>query len=231
MKIVAIIPARGGSRRIPRKNIREFFGKPIIAYSIEAALKSELFDGVMVSTDDDEIAEVAIRYSANIPFKRSQKNSDNHATINDVLMEVLGEYKKIGKEFKIGCCIMPIAPLLQQKYLKKGMDLLIKGDFYSVWPLVKFSYPIQRALKLAINGSLSFINKEFLRARSQDLEPVYHDAGQFYWFYSEFGINSNNCGGFEIKEMEVQDVDSEEDWQLLCLKYELMIKNKTRSVK
>lgn len=226
MRTIAIIPARGSSKRMPRKNIRDFFGKPIIAYSIEVALESELFDEIMVSTDDQEIATIAKNYGANVPFMRSLDNSNDYATLNDVIVEVLEQYKVRGIKFEIGCCILPTAPLLQQKYLKKGLDLLLKKGFDSVWPVVRFSYPIQRALDLAENGSVTFINKEFAKTRSQDLKPAYHDAGQFYWFYTKYGINSKNCGGFEIGETEAQDIDTEGDWQLLCLKYELLNKGK-----
>lgn len=226
MRKIAIIPARGGSKRITNKNIRNFFGKPIIAYSIEAALKSKFFNEVMVSTDDQKIVSIARKYGATVPFMRSRENSDDYAPLKDVMVEVLEQYKIRGIEFEIGCCILSTAPLLQQKYLKKGLDLLVNKSFDSVRPVVRFSYPIQRARYLTDDYSLTFINQEFFRTRSQDLKPSYHDAGQFYWFYTKSGMSNQNCGGFEIKEIESQDIDSEEDFQLLCLKYELLNKLK-----
>ena len=228
MKKIAIIPARGGSKRIPGKNIRDFFGKPIIAYSIEAALKSGLFEEVMVSTNSREIAEISTKFGAKVPFIRSKENSNDYAALYDVMNEVVEQYKLSGIEFEIGCCILSTAPLIQQKYLKKGLDILLNNSFDSVRPLVRFSHPIQRVWYMADNGSITFSNKEFARTRSQDLEPVYHDAAQFYWFYTKGGMNYDNCGGFEISELETQGVDSEEDWQILCLKYELLNKIKTR---
>jgi pseudaminic acid cytidylyltransferase len=227
MKSVAIIPARGGSKRIPNKNIRNFLGKPIIAYSIDAALKSRLFDEVMVSTDAKDIKSIAIKYGAKIPFLRSKETADDFATLKDVLLEVLNMYKSKGMYFDICCCILPTAPLIQQKYLRKGFDLLMDKKFDSIRPVVRFSYPIHRAWYLDNEGRLSFIYKKYLKTRSQDLKPAYHDAGQFYWFYVKKELNYDNCGGFEIKEYETQDIDDEDDWKLLLLKYKNLFGNKS----
>jgi len=179
MKNLAIIPARGGSKRIPRKNIKPFLGKPIIAYSIEAAINSKLFDEVMVSTDDDEIAEVAKKYGAKVPFMRSVKNSDDYATTADVLFEVLDNYNL--KEFDYACCIYPGAPMITKVTLSEAYDKLISHNFDSVFPIVQFSYPIQRSLKV-FDAKVSMVYPEYLISRSQDLEKRFHDAGQFYWF-------------------------------------------------
>jgi len=219
-KILAIIPARGGSKRIPRKNIRDFLGKPIIAYSIEAAIKSGIFDEIMVSTDDQEIAEVAKKYGASVPFFRSVENSDDRATTLDVIEEVLEEYKKIGKEYDYICCIYPTAPLLKIENLKKGFEILVDGNFESVRPIVNFSYPVQRGIRLEGN-KVKMDYPEYENYRSQDLEKIYHDAGQFYWMTGKAKLNQN-MGALIISEVESQDIDNEMDWQITEIKYKLI---------
>lgn len=222
MNRIAIIPARGGSKRIPRKNIKDFLGKPIIAYSIEAALNSKLFDEVMVSTDDEEIARIARLYGALVPFMRSRKNADDHATLNDVLKEVIEQYAKAGKQFTQGCCILPTAPLVTPILIKKGADLLSEKGFDSVRPLVAFPAPIQRALSLDNEGEVSMVNPEYYRTRSQDLEEHYYDAGQFYWFKVPGLLTSGNRGGFKIDATYAQDIDTSTDWKLAELKYNFL---------
>ncbi|MEA2042576.1 MAG: pseudaminic acid cytidylyltransferase, partial [Bacteroidota bacterium] len=177
MKNLAIIPARGGSKRIPGKNIKNFLGKPIIAYSVEAALKSELFCEVIVSTDDNEIAEVSKKYGATVPFMRSDENADDHATLSDVIDEVTESYTQRGDKFDYACCILPTSPLLTVQNLEKGFNLLASQKLDSVKPVAAFSYPIQRALKME-NGLVEMFQPEHKRTRSQDLEQAYHDAGQ-----------------------------------------------------
>ena len=218
---LAIIPARGGSKRIPRKNIKDFLGKPIIAYSIQAALKSELFDEVMVSTDDEEIAEIAKKHGAKVPFMRSDKTADDHATLADVLDEVKNEYLKQNKTFDNICCILPTAPLITLENFKKGYDLLLMKNADSVRPIVRFSYPIQRAVK-AQDGKLSMFYPEYLKTRSQDLEPAFHDAGQFYWMRFEAGLGDDNKIGFEIPETMAQDIDTTADWKIAELKFKYL---------
>ena len=218
MRNLAIIPARGGSKRIPRKNIREFLGKPIIAYSIEIANKSNLFEEVMVSTDYKEIAVIAQNYGAKVPFMRSKNTSNDFATLADVIDEVKDAYLKIGRDFKNICCILPTAPLITEEILIKGFDLLIKKNADSVRPVVRFSYPIQRALKIK-DGKTEMFYPQFKTTRSQDLEPAYHDAGQFYWMTYETSLRGLNKFGFEISEMEAQDIDSVQDWVLAEIKY------------
>jgi len=225
MRKIAIIPARGGSKRIPRKNIKEFFGKPIIAYSIDAALKSALFDKVIVSTDDYEIAEISKNYGAEVPFMRSEKNSNDFATTADVLLEVIENFRYKGYEFDHLCCIYPTAPFINSDHLKQGFDILNSTGADSVIPVVRFSYPIQRAFKIE-NGRLLMIWPENLNARSQDLMPVYHDAGQFYWFKVESFIKQKKLFmdytvPIEIPESEVQDIDNEEDWKIAEMKYKI----------
>jgi N-acylneuraminate cytidylyltransferase len=223
---LAIIPARGGSKRIPRKNIKDFLGKPIIAYSIEAAIKSELFDEIMVSTDDKEIAEVALKYGAKVPFFRSSKNSDDHSRTMDVIHEVLGEYiQKLNMKFEHACCIYPTAPLIKIEHLKSGFNKLISEDFSSVFTAVEFSYPIWRGLSLNEDGTSNMIWPQHLNARSQDLPKAYHDAGQWYWFKPENLTESFFIGKpsiFKLNEIEVQDIDNLSDWEIAELKYKML---------
>ena len=226
-KNLCIIPARGGSKRIPRKNIKDFLGKPIIAYSIETALESGLFDEVMVSTDDHEIAEIAEKYGAGVPFLRSTENADDFATTADVLMEVLDAYKNTGKEFKYACCIYPTAPLIKAEKLKMGFDKLKDGHFKTVFPAVEFSYPIWRGLKQIPDEGFKMVWPENLNKRSQDLETVYHDAGQWYWlnlesFKKEQKLFGSRTSCIVLEAIEVQDIDTLVDWKLAELKYEVL---------
>lgn len=226
MKTLAMITARGGSKRIPRKNIKEFNGKPIIAYSIEAAIKSGVFDEVMVSTDDEEIAQISRSFGASIPFYRSEKTSNDFATTTDVIEEVISEYKKRGKEFDIFSCIYPTAPFVTSDRLKEAIDMLSKSDADSLIPVVRFSYPPQRAMEIQ-DGRLCFRQPENLSKRSQDLVPHYHDAGQFYVsrtesFLKNRNIMIGNIIPMELSELEVQDIDNEVDWKLAELKYNLI---------
>lgn len=218
MSNLAIIPARGGSKRIPRKNIKDFFGKPIIAYSIQAAIDSGLFDEIIVSTDDMEIAQIAKQFGASVPFMRSSQAADDHATLADVIDEVKDSYLKLNKEFKYICCILPTAPLITKENIEKGYSVLTKKDADSVRPVVCFSYPIQRAVKMN-NGKVEMFYSEYKNTRSQDLEPAYHDAGQFYWMRFDSGLRGSNKYGFEIPESQVQDIDTEEDWNIAEIKY------------
>lgn len=227
MNKIAIITARGGSKRIPRKNIKEFCGKPILAYSIEAALQSKLFDAVIVSTEDEEIAETAKKYGAEVPFFRSEKTAGDFATTNDVLLEVLLEYQKRGQEFDIGCCIYPTAPFVTGEKLKDAWEQFSKSDADTLIPVVAFSYPPQRAMVIQ-EGRLIFKYPKYLDSRSQDLQQHYHDAGQFYFFRTKaFCYNQKLMVGnilpYLISEMEVQDIDNETDWEIAEIKYKKMI--------
>lgn len=225
-KNLCIIPARGGSKRIPRKNIKPFKGKPIIAYSIIAAFESGLFDEVMVSTDDIEIAEIAKSYGASIPFLRSEENSNDFATTADVLKEVLNSYKKEGKAFDYICCIYPTAPFVSSKRLIEGFEMLNKGAD-SVLPILSFDYPIWRSFKVNEKEYLEYNWSEFINTRSQDLPTSYHDAGQWYW------VNCNRLKvtgtmifdttkGVHLSPFEAHDVDTLHDWTLAELKYEYL---------
>lgn len=226
MSRVAIITARGGSKRIPRKNIKEFCGKPILAYSIEAALQSGVFDTVMVSTDDEEIAEIAKKYGADVPFFRSEATSNDYAVTADVIGEVLEEYEKRGVHFDKICCIYPTAPFLTAERLKTAMNLLDETEADSVLPVVRFSFPPQRCVVVE-DGFLKFKWPEYRNARSQDLEPFYHDVGQFYCLdRASFDVQKTLVMGKTVplvmSEMEIQDIDTEEDWKIAEVKYRLL---------
>lgn len=222
---VCIIPARGGSKRIPRKNIKPFCGKPIIAYSIEAAIESNLFEVIMVSTDDDEIANIAISYGAEVPFMRSKRTADDFSTTYDVLEEVLLKYSSLGINFNQACCFYPCSPLTSVNVLTDACRLLDKFD--SVFPVVKFNPPIQRALSQAPSQHTSFFQPKYTNVRSQDLNEFYFDAGQFYWFNTQIILQkkqliTENSGSVTISELMAQDIDSETDWLLAELKYNLI---------
>lgn len=223
---VAIITARGGSKRIPRKNIREFCGKPIINYSIEAAIGSGVFEEVMVSTDDEEIAEIARAAGAQVPFMRSNANAGDYAATDDVLMEVLLAYREQGREFDTFCCIYPTAPFVTAQKLQTAMGLLEQAD--SVMPVVAFSFPPQRCMILNEAGELRMKWPEHARTRSQDLEPYYHDCGQFYCcrtapFMEYKTTDLPHMVPMIMSELEVQDIDNQEDWEIAELKYRKMM--------
>ena len=225
-KAIAIITARGGSKRIPKKNIKEFCGKPIIAYSIRAALDSGIFDEVMGSTDSEEIAEIARAYGAKVPFMRSAKTSDDFATTADVLMEVLERYQEMDRIFDVMSCIYPTAPFVTPQKLQSAYDTLTKEQAVMAMPVVAFSYPPQRSYVL--NGNMLEMKwKENYNKRSQDLEKMYHDAGQFYMYQVEAfvrlkGQMTESIVPVIVDEMEVQDIDNESDWKLAELKYQMI---------
>lgn len=223
---LCIIPARKGSKRIPRKNIRDFLGKPIIAYSIESALKSGLFEEVMVSTDDLEIKEIALQYGAKVPFLRSEENADDNATTLDVIREVVSCYKSIGTDYATVCCIYATAPFVTEGHLQESYSIFEDGAYKSLFPVMPYSFPIQRSLKIE-NGVSCFNHPEYINTRSQDLPDTYHDAGQFYWMKREVieageTMMTDRTGAYIISELEGQDIDNEVDWKLAELKYELI---------
>lgn len=224
MKNIAIIPARGGSKRIPRKNIKPFMGKPIIAYSIEAALGSGLFEEVMVSTDDEEIAEVARQYGAKVPFLRSVTTANDYATLADVLHEVLEQYARSGRYFDNMCCILATSPLISTKLINEGYERLLKDESLStVAPIVAFSYPVLRSLQKDANDIVTMKWPEYKTTRSQDLETLYHDSGTFYWHrISLWSKGINKRGAMVLDELCVQDIDTDMDWKLAELKYSLL---------
>lgn len=228
MKSLCIIPARGGSKRIPRKNIKPFMGKPIMAYSIEAALKSGLFDEVMVSTDDEEFAEVAKRYGASVPFLRSEATANDYATTVDVLLEVIETYKQRGIHFDTICCLYSTAPFVTSERLKEANSKL-SDDIDGCFTIVEYSYPIQRSLKINEEGIVEMKYPEYLTSRTQDLEKIYHDAGQFYFIKTKTLIDERTAwckrtAPLVLSELEVQDLDTLTDWKLAEMKYELLQK-------
>lgn len=226
MRALCIIPARGGSKRIPRKNIRAFRGRPIIAYPIEAALESGCFDEVLVSTDDEEIAEVARTHGASVPFLRSAKNAGDHAGTAEVIEEVIRELRKCGRNFASVCGLYATAVLTTADQLRRGREMLQRdGTLTGVIPVLRFSYPVQRALVLR-NGQMPMLHPENYQSRSQDLEPVYHDAGQWYWLEVERFLATRRLigagfAGLPLSEMEAQDIDNEDDWAIAELKFQL----------
>jgi pseudaminic acid cytidylyltransferase len=220
---LAIIPARGGSKRILKKNIKMFFGKPIISYVIETIISTDIFDEVMVSTDDDEISKISKNHGATVPFFRSRSNANDFATLADVIFEVLEEYKRKGIRFDNICCILPTAALVSESRIIEAYKHFEKEGFSSVIPVIKFSYPIQRALKNE-EKYLKMREPEYVNSRSQDLEETFHDSGQFYWLkYNDFITNreifTDSTGYIELDVLESQDVDTMEDWSMLELKY------------
>lgn len=225
MKRIAIITARGGSKRIPRKNIREFCGRPMLAYSVQAALEAGVFDTVMVSTEDEEIAGIAEKYGASVPFFRSPETANDFAATADVLKEVLERYAGLGESFDTVCCIYPTAPFLTPERLRQAVELLETEQADSVLPVVRFSFPPQRCVVVR-EGALQFKWPEYAQARSQDLEPYYHDAGQFYClrgesFSSQGRLVMDRTVPLILSELEVQDIDTPEDWELAELKYRM----------
>ena len=221
MKNIAIITARGGSKRIPRKNIKEFMGKPMLAYAIDAAKQAGIFEEIMVSTDDLEIAEIAQKYGAKVPFMRSEKTANDYATTYDVLKEVISEYKKLGHEFDNICCIYPCVPFLTGEILHTAFDEFIKSGADRLTPVVKYSFPIQRAFKVNKEGFLEYREPENASKRSQDLEPMYHDVGMFY-FYKYNKLDSQKIAMYEMDESSIQDIDTEDDWKMAELKYKVL---------
>lgn len=224
-KKLAIITARGGSKRIPRKNIKDFCGKPILCYSIEAAKDAGIFDEIMVSTDDEEIAEIAEAAGAGVPFFRSAETAGDYASTDDVIMEVLKAYSELGREFDAFCCIYPTAPFISGARIRSAMELLKDAD--SILPVVPFSYPPQRGLIINRNGFVERQFPEYAATRSQDLPKIYHDCGQFYACRTDAFLKAGttdvkNLLPLILSELEVQDIDTPEDWVLAEMKYKLL---------
>tara|TARA_B110000967_G_scaffold207889_1_gene258407 strand:- start:2952 stop:3632 length:681 start_codon:yes stop_codon:yes gene_type:complete len=216
---IAIIPARGGSKRIPRKNIKDFHGKPIIAYSIEAAKQSGCFDRIIVSTDDEEILGVAKAYGAEVPFLRPAKISDDHATTMDVMQHAIKHFAEQGCKPTLLCCIYPTAPFLLPEYLQQGQLELNNSEVEYTFSATSFPYPIQRAFNVTDMGRVEMFNSKYSITRSQDLTEAYHDAGQFYWgkasaFIQGKAIFAEHSKAVILPRKRVQDIDTPEDWEL-----------------
>ena len=224
---VAVIPARGGSKRIPRKNIRKFSGKPIIAYSIEKALLSDLFGKVIVSTDDDEINSIAKQFGAEVPFKRPTQLSDDYAGTTEVVAHAIKWMKNQGWTLNGVCCIYPTAPLLDVELLKTSYEIFIKGNWDYVFSATDYVYPVERSFKILENGGLKMFLPENLDMRSQDLTATFHDAGQFYWGTSEAWVKnrpifSERSTIIKLPAYKVADIDTEDDWKRAELLYKVL---------
>ena len=216
---IAIIPARGGSKRIPRKNIKNFNGKPIIAYSIDTAKKAGCFDKIIVSTDDQEIADIAIEYGAEVPFFRPDAISDDFATTLDVMQHAINWCSQQQWDAEFICCIYATAPFLLPEYINQGLTLVTTGDVEYAFSATMFPFAIQRAITLNKDGFVNMLYPEHLNTRSQDLEKTYHDAGQFYWgkasaFLSGKAIFAAHSKAVLLPRKRVQDIDTPEDWEL-----------------
>jgi pseudaminic acid cytidylyltransferase len=225
MKRLAIIPARGGSKRIPGKNIITFFDKPIISYPLQVCLNSNLFDEVMVSTDDDQIAKISIEYGAKVPSRRTEQNSSDTASTADVISEVLEFYAGQGLVFESVCCIYPTSIFVDQEMLVEASKRLESHSCDSVVSITKFTYPVQRALYKR-NNLVGFINPENALKRSQDFEVFFHDAAQFYFFKTGSFLDSkalfsSQTQGIEIDPYLVQDIDTMDDLKIAEMKFRL----------
>ena len=223
---IAIIPARGGSKRIPHKNIKPFFGKPIIAYSIEAAIQSGCFDKVIVSTDDEHITKVALAYGAQVPFVRPADISNDFATTLTVIQHAITWCEQQDWAPELICCLYATAPFVQPHDLQQGLSTLISDDIDYVFSATTFSFPIQRAITLSVGGEVSMFDSQHLNTRSQDLPQAYHDAGQFYWgrvaaFKQGKPIFSPNARVVLLPRKRVQDIDTLEDWEFAEALYAL----------
>lgn len=230
---LAIIPARGGSKRIPKKNIKLFKGKPIINYSIDAAVKSGIFDKVIVSTDSEEIASVAKKAGAEVPFMRPAELSGDSSLLEDVICHAINWFKKRGFRVKYVCCILPTAPFIGEKHMKDGYRLIKRKKLSSVFAAATFSYPILRALKVTGGGRTKMFWPEYENVMSNKLPQAYHDAGQFYWLDAERFLRSKKFFGSDamfiiLPRYMVQDIDTNEDWDMAELMYEVLKRRRDR---
>lgn len=226
MTILAIIPARGGSKRLPGKNIRPFMGIPVIAYPVRAALETKLFDEVMVSTDDTEIATIARAHGASVPFMRSRETSNDTATLTETIFEVLGRYADAGKKIDYCFGIYPVAPFLDSTILAEAVRQLVDSGADTIIPVIRYSHPIQRAIQLDDEGRACWVHPEFAMTRTQDLPVRFHDAGQFFGikvdsFMKQGQIVMEHSLGLEMDESRAQDIDNEEDWKIAEVKYRI----------
>jgi len=228
MSALAVIPARGGSKRVPRKNIRPFLGEPVIARVIRTARSAGVFAEIMVSTDDAEIAGIARAAGAEVPFLRSAATSGDQATTLSVLREVLGDYRTLGRSFETVCCLYPTAVLVRAADLAAGLGALeVDAEAACVMPVVAFEHPVQRGFRIH-DGRVGLLSPEHSQTRTQDLEPVYHDAGQWYWLraaaLADDGFRILGAATVPVVQdrLGVQDIDSEQDWRMAELKYQLL---------
>jgi len=225
---IAIIPARGGSKRIPRKNIKLFQGKPLIAYSIQTALTSKLFNRVIVSTDDAEIAKIAQEYGAEVPFMRSNKLADDFSSSGDVVADAIKKLQEMGEKLEYVCTLYATAPFIQEKYLKEGLSKLQNSDARMAFSVTSMPFPIQRTFKITPNERCQMFTPHNFLSRSQDLEEAYQDAGQFYWEKVQQEVKDITFGSESIPivlpRYLVQDIDTPEDWEIAEILYEVLEK-------
>lgn len=221
---IAIIPARGGSKRIPRKNIKEFNGRPMIAYSINAAKECGIFERVIVSTDDEEIADVALKFGAEVPFLRPEYLSDDYTGTTAVIRHAIEWIEKTESKIKAACCIYATAPFITANDLKEGLRILTENNSEYAFSVTNYAFPIQRALKISPDSKISMFNPEQFAIRSQDLEEAWHDAGQFYWgtkdaWLKEKIIFASHSSPIKLPRERVQDIDNIEDWKIAELMF------------
>lgn len=224
---IGVIPARGGSKRIPRKNILPFAGKPIMAWTIETALESGLFDRLVVSTDDDEVAEVALKYGAEVPFRRPAELSDDHTGIIEVVQHAIAWLVNNGADVEYVCCMLATAPFLQPESLSQGLQALADSDASYALSVTAFPFPVHRAIRITTENRVEAIWPENIPRRSQDLEEAFHDAGQFYWgtraaFERGEPIFSTGSIPIRLPRYRVQDIDTPEDWKLAELMFDAL---------
>lgn len=223
---LAIIPARGGSKRIARKNIRPFAGRPVIAYSVEAALGSRCFDHVIVSTDDDEIADIARACGAEVPFTRPAALSDDHTVLADVIVHAIEWFEGRGQPVQAACCVFATAPFVSAAAIRQGADALAGGKSFAI-AVTSFPFAVQRAVRILPDGSLDALYPQYGQTRSQDLEPAWHDAGQFCWgtrdaFIHRLPAFAPHTAAIKLPRHLVQDLDTPEDWHRAELMYEAL---------
>ena len=229
-KYLALIPARSGSKRIEGKNIKDFRGHPIIAWSIYVARMSGLFESVIVSTDCNEIADIALNYGASVPFMRSPETSDDHATILEVIEETYSKFSARGNSFDGICCIYATSPFTTAAQLQDGLVLMNRHGFDSVFPITRFEYPIQRALRRETNKKISFLDSTHVNTRSQDLPERYHDAGMWIWLTPKILENqkslfSESTGSIVVEPNACQDIDTYIDWEIALSKHRALFQN------
>ncbi|RUO79872.1 pseudaminic acid cytidylyltransferase [Idiomarina tyrosinivorans] len=215
-----IIPARGGSQRIPRKNIREFGGKPMIAWSVEAALATPSVDQVIVSTDDAEIAEIAQQFGANVPFLRNAELADHHTPTVPVIADAIKRMAELGQSFDNVCCLYATAPFVRSQDLENAYQQLVERQLADyIFSVAEYAFPVQRAVTMNADSRVGLLQPDFEQTRSQDLPQAYHDAGQFYWGRVEAWLQakpimSSHSYGYKLPRTRVQDIDTEADWEI-----------------
>ena len=224
---IAIIPARSGSKRIKNKNLKEFYGKPIIAWSIEEAINSKCFDEIIVSTDSPWIAEVAKEYGAKVPFLRAPDLSDDHTGLLDVIKDAIDQLTKLGYNFENVCCMLATAPFIKSNYINEGLKRITKNNQIFVLSATTFKYPVQRSFTIDGKKGMQMLFEENYHTRTQDLSEVWHDAAQFYWGSKETWKNANkiflnSSEIVKIPNIVVQDIDTDEDWKNAELVYKIL---------